>query len=342
MVAVVITLSGILSSCATHQTGPATQPKPAATASRAIALPPDGLCAFIDAHTASQALVGTPGAITLSSPLPPEAGEVARCILVNPSPPAYVSYEISIAPVMQSGKDTFANLQSNSALVQDNVNGNQMIWDPHKQTLYLRFDDTNEALSGNAKGTESILTILGQAENTSTPSQTLVTFAEHAVDEIQLGRVAVKSGCDQCGPQWGSGPMLIDDQDQPVPNPAIVLQVYYALAMDDTFQLSRGFATDGSTPDYWATTEMPYLNQPSVVSQIARSMTVHPHCQHGCAYPGFLFTGWNSATARADGIKLGIDPAKVPNPTYGHGTPVYDSEFPTTMTDWDGTHPPGS
>jgi hypothetical protein len=135
--------------------------------------------------------------------------------------------------------------------------------------------------------------------------------------------------------------MLTDDKSHQVSNPVLVLQVYAALLLNDTTLLSH-FGFGSNDPGLWDTTQQPYLNQEPVRAQVARSMTVHPSCGDGCTYPDFAVTGWSSATARADGTKLGIDPTKATDPTLSHGLPVYTSNFPVCMCGWLGTSPPGS
>jgi hypothetical protein len=128
-------------------------------------------------------------------------------------------------------------------------------------------------------------------------------------------------------------PVLTDDKGRPVPNPNLVTNVYGALVDGDTSALdSSGWLGLNSTD----------LKDPKVSSSVAKSMTVHPNCDDGCTYPDFAVTGWSSATARADGIKLGVDPARVPDPRTGHGLPVYTSEFPVCMCSWNGAFAPGS
>ena len=125
--------------------------------------------------------------------------------------------------------------------------------------------------------------------------------------------------------------MLTDDNGSEVPNPIFVLDVYEILISDDTYGLSQ----IGTNFTY-----IPSSNQQAALAAAARSMTVHPDCSKGCIYPDFAVTGWKSAIARADGLKLGVSPAKVPDPT-GSGLPVYTSVFDPCMCTWGGAFGPG-
>jgi hypothetical protein len=93
-------------------------------------------------------------------------------------------------------------------------------------------------------------------------------------------------------------------------------------------------------PDRWTQTQLPLRQDASVRKSVARSMTVHPHCDGRCTYPGFAVTGWTSSVARADGKNLGVDPGQVPDPKIGAGLPMYPSIFPAPpRVGWDGTAP---
>jgi hypothetical protein len=132
--------------------------------------------------------------------------------------------------------------------------------------------------------------------------------------------------------------MLIDDKGRPVSNPDLIKSVYHALSKGDLGAL-RAFG--GANPNWWEETQMKLLSQPVVRSEVLQSMTVHPNCDDGCTYPGFVVTGWINDAVRADGLKLDIDPAKFSDPRICEDHPVYTSNFPTCMCGWNGTFAPG-
>lgn len=135
-----------------------------------------------------------------------------------------------------------------------------------------------------------------------------------------------------------SGPALTDDTGCAVENPELVQKVYHELEVGDFDALMKY-----GGPDRWMWNEMKQpdlLRNPDVRAKVMKSMTVHPHCDGGCTYPGFTVTGWDSEVARYDAKLLGVDPATVPDPTMQ--IPVYTSTFPDCACDWLGVMPPGN
>jgi hypothetical protein len=279
----------------------------------------------------------------LFAPTQPPSGQTASCEFAQEAPTTADLIggitEVSIEPTMQHGVNELTKLQAQASASSSDVNGNQIVWNPKTSILYMEFPDKNPVYVTDATGTDSILTVNDQAGETTpvtvglnaTPPAFLVTFAEHAADEITSGHVVTTSMCPQCN-GWGSGPVLIDDKGQEVPNPIFVLDVYELLITDDTY----GISGIGSSFTF-----LPSSNLKTALAEAARSMTVHPDCSNkGCVYPDFAMTGWSNATTRADGLKLGVNPAKVPDPTGGN-LPVYTSVFDPCMCTWGGTFPPG-
>jgi hypothetical protein len=341
-----ILLAGCSSKAPPHG-APATKPK----AATLKPMPANGLCAFIKGETVANLISPSPGAIYLSAPLPAGSAAGAICELANTQPMGaggpFNSIRVSLSLNMQHGRNVFSTLQAKKSLAPDNVNGMQMLWNPNG-TLYVQFRDANPAFTADPKGADSILTISVDSPNTSADIESsLATFAGHATDEISSGHVwspesEMPGNCGNCR-EWGSGPMLIDDKGHVVPGPSDILQVYYALVEGNIETLGDGELGYGALlSTYWDADQMPYLSQAKVRLAIAKSMTAHPDCSDGCTYPEFAETGWSNATARADGIKLGVDPAKVKDPQLGHGLPVYTSNFPTSMDGWNGTFAPGN
>jgi hypothetical protein len=133
-----------------------------------------------------------------------------------------------------------------------------------------------------------------------------------------------------------SGPMLTDDTGCEVENPDLVRKVYSQLEAGDYDALMKYGGPDRSM---WNEMKQPeLLRRPDVRAKVMKSMTVHPHCDGGCTYPGFTVTGWNSDIARNDAKVLGVDPAAVPDPTAR--VPVYTSAFPACACNWSGVTAP--
>ncbi|HVV12464.1 hypothetical protein [Amycolatopsis sp.] len=310
---------------------------PTANAPAAHPLPANGLCAYIDSQAAASFLTGTDGAAVLSTPAPPNEGQSARCQLtgLGAAPADVVDVAVSVA--MQNGIDKFAELQGNSAYRKDNNNGVPRVWDAGSATMYARFKDTNIALTAPQQNVDSILTLVyrpdplsGGLYTTDTIGSPLTKLALQIINGINGGSVLTQP------PAAGQAePMLTDDRGRPVENPILVWQVYEALAMNDLLTLSR---FGGTAQRFWQATEMPYLNQEEIRAKIAQSMTVHPNCDDGCTYPGFVVSGWNTPTARADAAALGVDPTKFPDPVAR--SPVYASSFSSCMCAWEGTLAP--
>ncbi|MDX6242022.1 MAG: hypothetical protein QOG10_6893 [Kribbellaceae bacterium] len=133
------------------------------------------------------------------------------------------------------------------------------------------------------------------------------------------------------------GPVLIDDRGKAVPNPMLIKHVYDLLKKGDVKALLEYGETSKSLWDYEGIPAM--LEQSDVRTRIMRSMTVHPHCEEGCTYPGFVNTGWDTDVARADGRALGVTPENVPHPE--DVTPVYTSDFAGCDCSWLGPTAPG-
>ncbi|WP_257920667.1 hypothetical protein [Amycolatopsis iheyensis] len=132
-----------------------------------------------------------------------------------------------------------------------------------------------------------------------------------------------------------SGPALTDDTGCAVENPELVKKVYHELEIGDYDALMKY----GGDRGLWNEERQPeLLSQPDVRAKVMKSMTVHPHCDGGCVYPGFTTTGWDTELARSDAKALGVDPAAIPDPTVQ--IPVYTSFFPDCACDWLGVGPP--
>lgn len=298
-----------------------------------------GLCSFISTQTAGETTsYGNTGPVIMFLPTPPASGQTAGCDFIAPGEPVSEStMKLSIAPTVRGGVNELTQLAAQPSASLTNINGNQIVWNSKTGVLYLEFPDRNPVYVASSTGTDSILTvadIIGANAYPgvgSTAPTWLVAFAEHVADGVTSGHVVTASMCPRCQ-GWGTGPMLIDDKGRKVSNPLFVMSIYEALLSDDTATIN------GASSNF---AYLPGSDQQEIFSEIARSMTVHPDCSstQGCIYPDFAVTGWNSATARADGLKLGVDPAKVPDPQGLNGSPVYISIFPTCMCEWEGTNP---
>jgi hypothetical protein len=307
----------------------------------------DSLCSAIDDHAVAQALIGEKDALVLSVPLHVSSPDIVGCEYANPAGLSASVLDITLAPVEQSGTDRFAQLQHNQSFTQLNVNGFPIVGDIPDGITYLRFNDKNETFTLGSREVDSILTVHYKTSPVDTTPLTAdsysIVLAEHVADDIN-SRFVQKSPPTDPALAGKPGPMLTDDQGRPVPNPAEIVVIYDELLNGDTtgFIPAEVGITDPTEEQRWNASQMPYLEQASVRDQIALVMTVHPHCaNYGCVYPGFFMTGWNSPTARADGLKLGVDPTKVPDPRAAHVVPLFASVFPRpSHVGWDGMIPP--
>lgn len=307
----------------------------------------DGLCSVINHHTVAAAVTGEEDADVLAVPLQVQSPQIAGCEYANPAELAGSVLDVTLAPAIQAGTDQFAELQRNRSFTQLNVNGFPVVGDIPDGITYLRFSDKDKTFTSGSPSVDSILEVHFKSSPADTTPLTAdsysVTLAEHAADDVSNGAVQKVS---PVYPDLANdpAPMLTDDQGRQVSNPAEVVAIYDELLEGNAYALTATAVgiTDPTDVEHWNSSQVPYLSDASVRAQVAKSMTVHPHCDdRGCVYPGFFVTGWNSPTARADGLKLGVDPTKVPDPRAAHVVPLYASLFPpSSNVGWLGMIPP--
>jgi hypothetical protein len=309
------------------------------------AVPLDSLCAAIsDQAFSAYSVFGDKVPFDLAVPLHVQSPDIAGCEyhLIGDV------LDITVAPVMQSGVDRFAELQHDQAFVQQNVDGIPAVASNDKGLVYVRFADQNKVLTSGLPGVDSLLAVHFKRKlpdyGPTTKTVDSFNFAKRVVDDIDRNAVAPPPSDPVLDGK--PGPMLTDDQGRPVPNPAEVMYVYEELlgrnmgGFDATnFGITNA---DPADQDRWKKDQLPWLEDWSYDQQIARSMTVHPHCDdNGCVYPGFLTTGWSNQAAKDDALKLDVDPAKVQDPRNTHVVPVFASVFPPASDErWKGTIPP--
>lgn len=334
-------LGALLLCAACASGGSSAAPRVSSAAPHPVA--PDSLCAIINPHVVATAIVGESEAAVIAVPLTVQAPQVAGCEYANPAGLSGSLLDVTFAPVIQAGKDRFAQLQQNHSFVKLNVNGYSIVGNLPDGVTYLRFTDKNKTFASGAS-VDSILTVHFKVQSPDmrplTAGSYQVNLAEKLADGINNG---IKQKPEPVDPMLVGkpGPMLTDDQGRPVPNPAEVVVIYDELLEGDTSAFTPDeIGVPASDAQAWQQIEEPELDQAPVRASTARSMTVHPHCDSAeCVYPDFAAAGWHSAVDRADGLKLGVDPSKVPSSTIGVIPPpgISASIFPPASTvGWDG------
>ncbi len=289
-------------------------------------VPGDYLCGIIPPSLTAAAILGQPDADVVWAPLIPTAERVIGCEYTNPE-----DFKGSVLDVVVTAGKEFGEIKAAHPDGYRNLNGVEMVDDPEHWTVHARFDDSNPLLIGRSSPVESTLTVGfngdtdGGAESADQLSE-LENLAQHTIEKIG-SRVTPSASAET------AGPVLVDDRGHPVPYPVVMVAVYQALVTGDTTPFEYDDAMKA---------QLPMLQQPSIRAAIARSMTTHPHCENGCTYPGFAVTGWAGELQRNDGAKLGVDPARVPDPRLGAGLPVYASVFlAPPSVGWKGMIAPG-